>query len=100
VGFTVSRLFETKFALLGPYNLQSDPQFKLLVRIIVFSSFFFFFQLVQMQRLLLCEKMIVAMELAGWLNEANHALQAVVQCYGLLAPMLYYKIPALPVIQV
>ena len=43
---------------------------------------------------------MVAIELAGWLNEANLALQAVVQCYGLLAPMLYYKIPALPVIQV
>lgn len=53
-----------------------------------------------MRRLAQCEKMMVAIELAGWLNEANLALQAVVQCYGLLAPMLYYKIPALPVIQV
>lgn len=44
--------------------------------------------------------MVVAIELAGWLNEANLALQAVVQCYGLLAPLLYYKIPAIAVIQV
>ncbi|KAK7102964.1 hypothetical protein V1264_021114 [Littorina saxatilis] len=54
----------------------------------------------QMKRLALCEKMMVAVELAGWLNEASLTLQAVVQCYGLVAPMLYYKIPALPVIQV
>ncbi|KAL8594729.1 hypothetical protein ACOMHN_051675 [Nucella lapillus] len=44
--------------------------------------------------------MLVAVELAGWLNEANLALQAVVQCYGLMAPLLFYKIPALPVIQI
>ena len=40
------------------------------------------------------------MELAGWLNEANLALQAVVQCYGLLAPLIHFKIPATPIIQV
>ena len=44
--------------------------------------------------------MLVAMELAGWLNESNLALQAVVQCYGLLAPIIHYKIPSTPVIQV
>ncbi|XP_046336681.2 cilia- and flagella-associated protein 54-like isoform X2 [Haliotis rufescens] len=54
----------------------------------------------QIRRLSECEKMLVAIELAGWLNEANLALQAVVQCYGLLAPLLFYKIPSLAVIQV
>ncbi|KAK3102398.1 hypothetical protein FSP39_011137 [Pinctada imbricata] len=54
----------------------------------------------QMRRLHECEKMLVAMELAGWLNEANFALQAVVQCYGLLAPLLFYKIPSVAVVQV
>ena len=44
--------------------------------------------------------MLVALELAGWLNEANLALQAVVQCYGLLAPLIYFKIPSTPVVQV
>lgn len=44
--------------------------------------------------------MLVALELAGWLNESNLALQAVVQCYGLLAPLIYYKIPSAPVVQV
>ena len=44
--------------------------------------------------------MLVALELAGWLNESNLALQAVVQCYGLLAPLIYFKIPSTPVIQV
>lgn len=44
--------------------------------------------------------MLVAVEMAGWLNEANLALQAVVQCYGLLAPLIFYKIPSVAVIQV
>nr|XP_022298602.1 cilia- and flagella-associated protein 54-like isoform X1 [Crassostrea virginica] len=54
----------------------------------------------QMKRLHECEKMLVALELAGWLNEANLALQAVVQCYGLLAPLIFYKIPSVAVVQV
>ena len=54
----------------------------------------------QIARLKQCENMLVAMELAGWLNESNLALQAVVQCYGLLAPMIHFKIPAIPIIQV
>ena len=53
-----------------------------------------------MKRLAECERMLVAVELAGWLNEANSALQAVVQCYGLLAPLIFYKIPSPAVIQV
>ncbi|XP_033102653.1 cilia- and flagella-associated protein 54-like isoform X3 [Anneissia japonica] len=54
----------------------------------------------QLLRLRECERMLVALELAGWLNESNLALQAVVQCYGLLAPIIHYKIPSVPVIQV
>lgn len=54
----------------------------------------------QMRRLRECERMLVALELAGWLNEANLALQAVVQCYGLLAPLIFYKIPSVAVVQV
>ncbi|XP_077980140.1 cilia- and flagella-associated protein 54-like [Glandiceps talaboti] len=54
----------------------------------------------QMGRLTQSEHMLVAIELAGWLNESNMALQAVVQCYGLLAPLLHYKIPSIPVLQV
>ena len=54
----------------------------------------------QFKRLKECEKMLVAVEMAGWLNEANLALQAVVQCYGLLAPLIFYKIPSVAGIQV
>ncbi|KAK3608116.1 hypothetical protein CHS0354_004771 [Potamilus streckersoni] len=54
----------------------------------------------QIDRLVQCEKLMVAIELAGWLNESNLALQAVVQCYGLLSPLIFYKIPSVPVIQV
>ena len=61
------------------------------------SSVWFIWQL---QRLGECERMLVAMELAGWLNESNLALQAVVQCYGLLVPLLHYKISSIPLIQV
>jgi len=51
-------------------------------------------------RLKECQKLMVALELAGWLNESNMALQAAIQCYGLLAPLLYWKVPSIPVIQV
>ena len=54
----------------------------------------------QIERLQQCERMLVIMQLSGWLNEPNLALQAVVQCYGLLAPLIHYKIPSTPVIQV
>ena len=50
------------------------------------------FVLFQLKRLRECEKMIVALELAGWLNESNLALQGVVQCYGLVAPLIFYHI--------
>ncbi|XP_023930113.1 cilia- and flagella-associated protein 54-like [Lingula anatina] len=54
----------------------------------------------QINRLKECERMLVALELAGWLNEANLALQAVIQCYGLLAPLIFYKIPSVSVVQI
>ncbi|KAK2182711.1 hypothetical protein NP493_340g02072 [Ridgeia piscesae] len=54
----------------------------------------------QIKRLRLCERMLVAMELSGWLNESSLALQAVIQSYGLLAPLIHYKIPVVPVMQV
>ena len=44
--------------------------------------------------------MLVAMELSGWLNESSLALQAVIQSYGLLAPLIHYRIPAVPIMQV
>ena len=54
----------------------------------------------QIERLLLCERVLVTMQLCGWLNESNLALQAVIQCYGLLAPLIHHKIPSQPLIQV
>jgi len=56
--------------------------------------------LLQVARLRLCEKLLVAMELAAYLNDTSFLLQSIVQCYGLLAPLLYFKLPSLPVIQV
>ncbi|XP_059167715.1 cilia- and flagella-associated protein 54-like [Physella acuta] len=54
----------------------------------------------QVRRLHQCEQLLVAVEMAGWLNESSLALQAVVQIYGLLAPIIYHKIPTLAVIQI
>ncbi|XP_039375459.1 cilia- and flagella-associated protein 54 isoform X7 [Mauremys reevesii] len=54
----------------------------------------------QVARLAECERMVVAIELSNWLNDANYALQSVVQCYGLLAPIIYHKIASVPVVQI
>ncbi|XP_069766069.1 cilia- and flagella-associated protein 54 [Narcine bancroftii] len=54
----------------------------------------------QLRRLAKCEKMLVALDLAGWINDGSQALQAVVQCYGLLAPIIFHRIPSAPVVQI
>ncbi|XP_030009343.1 cilia- and flagella-associated protein 54 [Sphaeramia orbicularis] len=51
-------------------------------------------------RLAQCERMLVAVDLALWLNDTSAALQAVVNCYGLLAPLIFHQIICDPVIQV
>lgn len=63
-------------------------------------SYNVYYSFPQINRLHQCEKMLLALELAGWLNEANLALQGVVQCYGLLAPLLFHNIPSIAVMQV
>lgn len=54
----------------------------------------------QVARIAECGRMLVALELSNWLNDVNYALQSVVHCYGLLAPLIYHRIPSKPVIQV
>ncbi|KAJ8367384.1 hypothetical protein AAFF_G00320350 [Aldrovandia affinis] len=54
----------------------------------------------QRARLAECERMLVAVDLALWLNDSGAALQGVVGCYGLLAPLIYHQIPAEGVVQV
>ncbi|XP_074395684.1 cilia- and flagella-associated protein 54 isoform X4 [Zonotrichia albicollis] len=54
----------------------------------------------QVARLAECERMTVAIELSNWLNDPSYALQSVVQCYGLLAPLIYHKIFSVPVVQI
>jgi hypothetical protein len=54
----------------------------------------------QIERFKECEKMMVAIDLAGWLNDPQIILQAVVQCYGLVAPLIFYNIPYEPITQV
>ncbi|XP_051639987.1 cilia- and flagella-associated protein 54 isoform X3 [Manacus candei] len=54
----------------------------------------------QVARLAECETMTVAIELSSWLNDGSYTLQSVVQCYGLLAPLIYHKISSVPVVQI
>ncbi|XP_063010920.1 cilia- and flagella-associated protein 54 [Melospiza melodia melodia] len=54
----------------------------------------------QVARLAECERMTVAIEVSNWLNDPSYALQSVVQCYGLLAPLIYHKIFSVPVVQI
>ncbi|XP_018107846.1 cilia- and flagella-associated protein 54 isoform X2 [Xenopus laevis] len=54
----------------------------------------------QICRIAECERMLVALDVSTWLNDASYALQAVVQCYGLIAPIIYHRIPSVPVVQI
>ncbi|XP_039214094.1 cilia- and flagella-associated protein 54 isoform X2 [Crotalus tigris] len=54
----------------------------------------------QVARIDECGRMLVAVELSNWLNDVHYALQSVVNCYGLVAPLIYHKIPSKPVIQI
>lgn len=51
-------------------------------------------------RLAECEQMLVAMDLAMWLNDGTAAIQAVVTCYGLLVPLIFHQIICDTVVQV
>ncbi|KAJ4930367.1 hypothetical protein JOQ06_019371 [Pogonophryne albipinna] len=51
-------------------------------------------------RLAECERMLVAMDLAMWLNDGCFAVQAAVSCYGLLLPMIFHQITCDQVVQV
>ncbi|KAF7649724.1 hypothetical protein LDENG_00136930 [Lucifuga dentata] len=54
----------------------------------------------QEARLAECERMLVAMEMATWLNDSGAAVQAAVNCYGLLAPLIFHQVVCDPVVQV
>lgn len=54
----------------------------------------------QEARLAECERMLVAIDLALHVNDNAGTLQAVVNCYGLLAPLIFNQIPSEPVIEV
>ncbi|XP_054611224.1 cilia- and flagella-associated protein 54-like [Dunckerocampus dactyliophorus] len=46
-----------------------------------------------------CERLLVAMDLAMWLNDSSFAVQAVVSCYALLVPFVFHQIPCDPAIE-
>ena len=54
----------------------------------------------QLERLGLVRRMLAGLEVAGMLNDASLCLQAVVVCYGLLAPLIQHGIVTKPLVQV
>lgn len=44
--------------------------------------------------------MLVAIDLSLHVNDTSNILQAVVNCYGLLAPIIYHQMPSEPIIEV
>ena len=54
----------------------------------------------QLQRVELVRKLLVGIEVAGYLNNAQLCLQMVVKCYGLLAPLLQHRISSRAVVEV
>ncbi|XP_012590590.1 PREDICTED: cilia- and flagella-associated protein 54 [Condylura cristata] len=54
----------------------------------------------QIARLIECERILVALELSSYLNDSIYTLQAVTQCYGLLAPIVYHNIVLVPAVQI
>ncbi|KAF3706510.1 Cilia- and flagella-associated protein 54 [Channa argus] len=50
----------------------------------------------QEARLAECERILLAMDLALWLNDGIAAVQAVVICYGLLAPLIFHQVTCKP----
>ncbi|XP_018409374.1 PREDICTED: cilia- and flagella-associated protein 54 [Nanorana parkeri] len=54
----------------------------------------------QLCRIAECKRLLVALDVSTLLSDANYALQAVVQCYGLIAPVIYHRIPSVPVVQI
>ncbi|XP_075409327.1 cilia- and flagella-associated protein 54 [Tenrec ecaudatus] len=54
----------------------------------------------QVARLIECERVLVALDLSTFLSDSSFALQAVTQCYGLLAPIIYHNIVLVPAVQI
>ncbi|XP_056430458.1 cilia- and flagella-associated protein 54 [Hyla sarda] len=54
----------------------------------------------QICRLAECERLLVALDVSTLLSDTSYALQAVVQCYGLIAPLIYHRIPSVAVVQI
>ncbi|XP_063302214.1 cilia- and flagella-associated protein 54 [Pelobates fuscus] len=54
----------------------------------------------QMCRIAECERLLVALDVSSWHNDTSFALQAIVQCYGLIAPLIYHRISTVPVVQI
>ncbi|CAF0806939.1 unnamed protein product [Adineta steineri] len=46
----------------------------------------------QINRIHACSQILIALELSSWLNDSQYTLQSVIYLYGLLTPLIFYKI--------
>ncbi|CAF3330500.1 unnamed protein product [Rotaria sp. Silwood1] len=46
----------------------------------------------QIKRIHACSQILIALELSCWLNDPYYALQSIIYLYGLLTPLIFYKI--------
>ena len=65
-----------------------------------FSMLKILFNIFQIKRLDLCQKLLVSLKMTGYLNDNALSLQCIVQIYGLLCPIIYWQLPVSPVLQV
>ena len=81
-------------------NTSYAIQRKLFLIIVVLHFVTCFIVLKQIARLEECRKLLIALSIGGILNDQSVCLQAVIFCYGLLAPLLQMEIHLKPVLQV
>ncbi|XP_040264159.1 cilia- and flagella-associated protein 54 [Bufo bufo] len=54
----------------------------------------------QICRIAECERLLVALDVSALLSDTSYALQAAVQCYSLIVPLIYHRIPSAAVVQI
>lgn len=47
-----------------------------------------------------CEKLMIAMQMSGWLNDHSLCMQSIVHIYDLLTPVIYWQFPVQPAVEV
>lgn len=85
-------------------------QVQQLVLVVIFAAYWYKYAIVmlytlmnvfpQKARVAECERMLVVIDMAMGLSDGQTAVQAVVTCYRLLAPLMFHQLVCDPVVQV